>query len=294
MKRFDPASFVGAVLPSEGRDLVIEQLLASGGIAHVFLARSVVGAQRVAVKLLRPEMDTRPEVVARFEREALAASQIRQDNVIRVFEPVQRSSGLAYFACEFLRGVDLADLLAPKTPLPSGRALRIAIGAARGLAAAHAAGVIHRDVKPENLFLVHEEDGRESVRVLDFGSAWIGQGKAAAPRAPRLTTATSRVGTPGYMAPEQADAAPGHPTADVYSLGVVLFEMLAARTPFTGRTWVEVVHHHATAPVPVIAGLSPELQAVLERMLAKEPTARFQTMADVEAALATVSDLPAG
>jgi serine/threonine-protein kinase len=294
MTRFDAASFVGAVLPSGGRDLVIVQLLASGGIAHVFLARSASGAERVAVKLLRPEMESKAEVVARFSREALAASRIRHENVIRVFEPVQRSSGLAYFACEFLSGVDLADLLAPKARLSPGRALRIAIGAARGLGAAHAAGVVHRDVKPENLFLVHQDDGRESVRVLDFGSAWLDAGEAAPPKPARLTAATSRVGTPGYMAPEQAEGDPGHATADVYSLGVVLYEALAARAPFSGRTWVEILHKHATAPLPPVSGASSELGQVLEKMLAKDPAARFQSMADVESALALVPEALTG
>jgi len=299
MSRFDPARIVGTTLRSTGRDLVLEQLLASGGIAHVFLARTTAAAdshgdELVAVKLLRPEMEDRPDVVTRFEREALAASRIRDENVVAVFEPVQRWGGLAYFGCEYLDGVDLADLLTQKRGLAPGRAVRILMGAARGLGAAHAEGVVHRDVKPENLFLVHRGDGREITKLLDFGAASLEGDARLVEQSHRLTTLRTVVGTPGYMAPEQADAVPAHPTADIYSLGVVLYEAISGRPPFTARNWVELMHRHLTETPPRLTGVSQELTRVVEKTMQKRPSERHQGMAELETELALVPEVTSG
>jgi serine/threonine-protein kinase len=294
MTRIAVDRMVGKTLRSTGRDLVIEQLLASGGIAHVFLARPANAKdERFAVKLLRPEMEQRSDVVARFEREALAASRVHSDNVVAVFEPVQRWGGLSYFACEYLEGVDLADLLTLKKGLAPTRAIRILMGAARGLGAAHEAGVVHRDVKPENIFVVHRPDGRETTKVLDFGAAWLDGDARLSSASLRLTTLHSIVGTPGYMPPEQADAALAHPTADIYSLGVVLFEALSGRPPFSGRNWVEVVHKHLTETPPLLRSVSSDLARVVEKSLQKRPEDRFESMAALEAALALVPEASA-
>jgi eukaryotic-like serine/threonine-protein kinase len=185
---------------------------------------------------------------------------------------------------ELLVGLDLADTLAYSRTLGPPRAVGIACGAADGLAAAHAAGVVHRDVKPENIFLVHAPDGREAVKLLDFGYAWM-PGDAAA------QVHAVAVGTPEYMAPEQARGAPALATADVYSLGVVLYEMLAGRPPFSG-SYPGVAHDHAGRPVPPLRDekgggchISPELDAVVARALAKDPAARFASMTALREAL---------
>lgn len=286
--RFSPESILGTTL-SGTRRYRLEQVISSGVLAHVYLAATESG-ERVAVKLLRPEAEHKREVVARFEREALAASRLRHENVVRVFEPAQRAGAFYFFATEHLVGVDLADLLASQGRLHPTRAVRIALGAAAGLQAAHAAGVVHRDVKPENLFLVHNPDGREEVKVLDFGSASL-LGSPAPAFDQRITMTTGFVGTPGYMAPEQADRAEGHPTADVYALGVVLYEALTGHPPFAGKSWVELVTKHAQDPVPIPGGLSPELAAVLSRSMAKTPEPRFGSMREVIQALGAVGEL---
>jgi serine/threonine-protein kinase len=288
--RFAPQSLVGAELPGSAGRWHVAQLLASGGIAHVYLARPSSGGAPVALKVMRPELADRREVAMRFDREARAALRVRHENVVEVYEPVQRSSGLAYFSAEHLVGVDLADLLASQKALSPARAIRVVTAIARGLGAAHAAGVVHRDVKPENIFLVHASDGREVAKLLDFGSAWI-SGDSTKPTASRITVSTGFVGTPGYMPSEQAEGAAAHPTADVYAIGVVLYEALAGSSPFSGRNWVELVHKHATLPVPRLRGADDDLWRVIERATAKRPEDRFPSMAALEEALSLLGSV---
>jgi serine/threonine-protein kinase len=245
------------------------------------------GDRRFALKLLRPELATRSHVVSRFEREAMAASRVRHENVLEVHRPVTILQETRFFTMELLVGLDLADTLASQPRLPLARAVRIARGVARGLGAAHQAGVVHRDVKPENVFLVHAADGSEVVKVLDFGAAWV-MGEEPL-KAGRITARSGAVGTPEYMAPEQLAGALGHPSADVYSLGIVLYEMLSGAVPFTGATWVEVAQAHARAPVPLLLGAPEPLVRALSTALEKEPARRFPNMAAFEGALAAIS-----
>lgn len=283
-----------------GRYRVV-QLLAGGGIGEVYLAEPAVpGAGnpadprgRVALKVLRAEHRGNPELEERFRREAEAAARVRHENVVEVLEaPVDRD-GVLSFAAELLVGLDLADTLAYSGALGPGRALKIAAGVAAGLAAAHDAGVIHRDVKPENIFLVHAADGREAVKIVDFGLARMPGDRAGEARA-RV------VGTPEYMAPEQAQGAPASPRADVYSLGIVLYEMIAGRVPFTGA-YPSIARLHAAAPVPPLRrpararaapppAFSRELEAVVARMLEKDPADRFVSMRELADALLAVPE----
>ncbi len=281
--RFSPDALVGQTLLARGTRLFVEQVLRSGGLSHVLLARTP-DDEHVVLKVLRPEVVDRAELVARFEREARAAALVQHPNVLRVFGGVERDRELSFFVSEHLVGTDLADLMAAERKLPRSRALRIVRGAARGLAAAHAAGVVHRDVKPENLFLVHALDGREVVRVLDFGSAWLLEDSQPAPDM-RLTISTGFVGTPGYLAPEQAEGREGHASADIYSLGVVLFELLVGRAPFTAKTSMDLVQQHMCAELPRVSGVSEALEATVRRALAKSPADRFASMYDLEQAL---------
>jgi len=287
-------SLVGATLG--GRYRVI-QLLGTGGTGDVYLAQRTTlrgeGPWRQAIKVLRGEHRGEPERVRRFRREAEAAGLVRHPNVLEVLEPPFEADGVLCFGMELLVGLDLADTLAYSRVLGPPRAVGIASGAAEGLAAAHAAGVVHRDVKPENIFLVHAADGREAVKLLDFGFAWMpGDGDPAGPKpgaAPEgLPPAAVAVGTPDYMAPEQARGAPALPTADVYSLGVVLYEMLAGRVPFSAR---RPAADRAQPSVPPILGpeggprVSPELEAVVAYALARDPAERFASMSAFRRAL---------
>ena len=251
-------------------------LLGSGGIGHVYIASPTLAAasdRRFALKLLRPELAHRPDIIHRFEREAMAAARVRHENVLEVHRPVTVLQNARFFTMEVLVGLDLADTLAYTGRLTVDRAVRIVRGVARGLSAAHAAGVVHRDVKPENVFLVHEPDGSEVVKVLDFGAAWI-VGETS-PGGRRITSRAAVVGTPEYMAPEQLDGAEGHPCADVYALGVVLFELLVGKVPFSGSTWQELAHVKSTSSLPNVPHVSSALAALVRRALAPSPSDRF-------------------
>jgi serine/threonine-protein kinase len=231
--------------------------------------------RRVAIKVLRAEHRAEPELVARFDREAVAAARIHHPNVRAVEGPPMAAEGdgerSRFFVMELLVGLDLADTLSFAGALGPARSVRVAEGAALGLGAAHAAGVVHRDVKPENLFLVHSPDGREQVKVVDFGFSHLpGDAEDARGRV---------VGTPEYMAPEQSRGAPADARADIYSLGVVLYEMLAGHAVFAGDYAEVALRHAREAPPPIAAALAPaELDAVVRRALAKAPEARFPSM----------------
>ncbi|KYG06414.1 protein kinase [Sorangium cellulosum] len=286
-------ALVGKLLCNKYR---VVQLLGSGGVGHVYLADRTGRPQeaapsRVALKVLRAELRDDPLLVARFEREADAASRVRHPNVLRV-EALERAGDAPCFAMDLLVGLDLADTLSFTRSLVAARAVRIAAHLAAGLEAAHRAGVIHRDVKPENVFLVHAADGREIVKLLDFGLSFIaGQGEGAL--FPRV------VGTPEYMAPEQAQGAPAAPAADVYSLGIVLYEMLAGRVPFQG-TYPAIAEKHAREPPPPPHRLHPgllmsrELDAVVRKALVKDPRGRFASMAELRQALLATPEASAG
>jgi serine/threonine-protein kinase len=282
-----PPGLVGTVVG--GRYRVI-QLLASGGAGDVYLAEVADPAarRRVALKVLRAEHRDRPDLVQRFHREADAIAVVRHPGALALLEPPEDHGGVLFYVMELLVGLDLADTLAYSCTLGAPRAVRIASGAAAGLGAAHEAGVVHRDVKPENIFLVHAADGRETVKVIDFGFAWMRGDDARGGR--RVSFPGAAVGTPEYMAPEQAMGVPASPAADIYALGVVLYEALAGRVPFTGSFSV-VARRHAEEPVPPLrkvnpaAVLSPELEAVIERALAKRVDERFASMEELHRAL---------
>jgi eukaryotic-like serine/threonine-protein kinase len=271
------------------------QHLGSGGVAHVFLAETQGDArERVALKLLREELFDRAEIVQRFHREAEAAQRIRHPYVIRVGDLEELPGGGRFFTCELLVGLDLADSLTfAGGSLDPERAVRIASGIAEGLEAAHRAGVVHRDLKPENVFLVHAADGRELVKVLDFGSAWL-SGDVVVERRSRITSSLRPVGTPEYTAPEQTEGREGAPAADIYALGVVLFEILTGSVPFEGKSFAELAHRHAQAPIPGLASrgarASSALDAVVYRCLAKSPEERYPSMEALRAALAEVPE----
>ena len=287
MESFDPHSLLGSTVAGDYR---LVGLLGSGGIGHVFVAVPTLAArahEHVALKLLRPELSARTHLVSRFEREALAASRIRHENVLGVERLATLVDGRRFFTMELLVGLDLADTMAHTPSLPLPRVLRIVTGVARGLAAAHAVGVVHRDIKPENVFLVHAPDGSERVKVLDFGTAFL-LGDATTTR--RITASTGIVGTPEYMAPEQLAGAEAHPSGDVYSLGVVLFELVTGHVPFSGGSWVELAQRHASDALPAIDRGSQELVRVLRTALAKEPGGRFPSMAAFELALAALPE----
>jgi serine/threonine-protein kinase len=270
---------LGVLLPEGYR---ISQLLKSGGTSRVYLGVAehsssrepleggAPSPERVALKILRSEMARSPEILAAFEREASVAARIRHPNVVHALARGALPGGLPYLVTELLRGLDLADTLARARRLAPRRAVQIARSIASGLDAAHRAGIVHRDLKPENVFLVHAADGREIVKLLDFGAP----GSLGA------------LGTPGYRAPEIALGGEGSVASDIYSLGVVLFEMLTGRLP--GAVSPGEPSSLTSVPPLAVSDLPASLDAALTRALAADPLDRFASMSDLDQALEVV------
>jgi serine/threonine-protein kinase len=263
---------------------VIESQLGQGGMAVVFAAHHAVLDRPVAVKLLSPDLPRTSRLVERFLTEARAAARIDSAHVARVFDAGTLDDGLPFIVMERLEGCDLEELLGAHKQLPIGQAADYVLQALQGLAHAHVLGVIHRDLKPANLFLARMPDGSTLIKVLDFGIAklvddarWIARGET--------------MGSPMYMSPEQVrNAEFVDPRADIWSIGIVLYELLTGRTPFDedgiGDTFAAVL---GKAPAPP-RGWRPEipedLDAVILRCLRQDPAERFADVSQLAAAIA--------
>jgi serine/threonine-protein kinase len=268
----------------------IRALLGEGGMGQVYLAVHEAIEKKVALKVLRPQLSSKRDIVTRFQQEAISASRIKHPNVLDVFDFGQLANGCFFLAMELLEGHDLSEELAQGQPLPPTRAVAIGLQVSRALGAAHAAGVVHRDLKPENVFLQRRPDGTEEVKLVDFGIAQLRAADDAAlsqPRRRRLTRTGMIFGTPEYMAPEQAAGQTADRRVDIYSLGILLYEMLTGAVPFTGDTFMAVLAAHINQPLPPLKSLlpslvvSPTLEAAIVRMLAKRPDDRFQSIQEV-------------
>ena len=249
--------------------------LGRGGMAEVYAATDRRLDREVAVKLLLPGMAARPDVRRRFEAEARAAASLTHPNAVAVYDTGEHD-GAAYIVMERLPGETLADRLAAG-PVDPAAVRRLAHDVLGALSAAHAAGIVHRDVKPGNILLTR--DG--SAKIADFG---IATSLHADP-----TSASHLIGTPAYLAPERLDGAPASPRSDLYSLGVVLYEALAGAKPFPGEVPVAVAHSIHEGDHPPLAGVRPEVDAglvrVVEKAMARDPEARFPSAAAMVAAL---------
>jgi serine/threonine-protein kinase len=262
--------------------------LGEGGMGVVYLAEHPVIGRKAALKAIHPEFARNPEVVSRFVTEAKAVNQIGHEHIVDITDFGTTPAGDFYFIMELLQGRSLAEHIEREAPFPPERALRIARQVAEALQASHEHGVIHRDLKPDNIILVEHGDDPDFVKVLDFGLAkMMGEGQSSL----RNTRTGTVVGTPYYMAPEQCEGnVEIDHRADVYALGVLIFEMLTGKVPFGGTGFGEVMLKHMSMPAPaarsVVPELDPALDSILYRALAKDPAQRFQSMAELGAALA--------
>jgi len=266
------------------RDTVIDQRyrvigrIGSGGMADVYCAEDLQLGRRVALKLLYDRFAQDEEFVERFRREASAAAGLQHPNVVGIFDRGEWD-GTYYIAMEFLEGRSLKDLVREEGPLPPERAVAIAIQILKALRFAHRRGVVHRDIKPHNVLV--DEEGR--VKVTDFGIALAG--------ASDMTETGSIMGTAQYLSPEQAQGQPVDARADLYAVGVVLYEMLTGRVPFEGDSAVTVALKQVSEPpVPpsrLDPALNPALEATVMRALEKEPARRF---ADADAFIAALEE----
>ncbi|MER3487900.1 MAG: serine/threonine-protein kinase, partial [Chloroflexota bacterium] len=258
------------------------ELLGQGGMATIFRARDTQLARDVAVKVLRPEYGRDPDFLARFRQEALAAASLNHPNVVAVYDFGEDAQG-PFIVMELVDGEDLASLVRRTGPLPPRQAARLGAEIARALAAAHARGIVHRDVKSSNVLVTR--DGR--VKVTDFG---IARALAEA----QLTLPGMTLGSVHYFSPEQARGEPATEASDVYALGIVLFELLTGRRPWEGDSAAAVAMARLSGPIPAPsdyrAGIPPALDAIVYRALALDPADRFPSalaMADaLEAFLA--------
>jgi serine/threonine protein kinase len=278
-------SLVGIVLEDKYR---IVRVIGQGGMGVVFEAEHINFGKRVAVKVMLEKYALDTEAIARFRREALAASRIGNQHIIDIHDMGQTPDGRLFVAMELLDGAPLSKILEASGPMPPWRAIHIIRQVLRAVGAAHSKGIIHRDLKPDNIFLVNEDDHHDFVKLLDFGiSKVVDLNEQVA--ATKLTTTGVVIGTPLYMAPEQAMGNPIDGGADVYSCGVILYELLAGKPPFEGATYAVLVAKLLTsAPTPldqVRPGLPPDLVRAVHRALEKDPKRRYTTAEKFAAAL---------
>jgi serine/threonine protein kinase len=279
-------------------DYKLVDRIGQGRMAGIYKAVHPTG-QVVALKVLPPSKAANPQTLARFQRESRLALRLKHPNVVRTFQRGQTRAGLHYLVMEHLDGEDLEDVLKRRKRLPIPEAAHVLAQAFQGLQHLHEEGLIHRDLKPANLMLVPARPDttlHSTVKILDIGLGKalfdLDEGLEGAPDNPDLTTEGSLLGTPNYMAPEQARSAhKADIRADIYSLGCVLYETLTGQPPFPDSSFLRQMVRHATeAPQPLKAHLPAapeELQAVLDSLLAKDPAQRYSTPAQAARALKT-------
>jgi eukaryotic-like serine/threonine-protein kinase len=273
----------GALIAGKYR---VTRILGEGGMGVVVAAVHEQLDQPVALKFLLPDLVSSSEIVQRFTREARAAVKIHSEHVARVLDVGTTETGTPFMVMEYLEGGDLAEVLASRGPLPVQEAVGYLLEACEAIAEAHSLGVVHRDLKPANLFLARKPSGKPVVKVLDFGIS-------KAPSTSRdavVTSAKAMMGSPGYMSPEQmVDGSTAVARSDIWSLGVVLYELLSGTLPFTGDTMPELVAailSKIPAPVAVARGDVPAgMQGVIDRCLQKDPAARYADIGELARAL---------
>jgi serine/threonine protein kinase len=276
-----PELGLGSVI--DGRYKVTE-LIGEGGMGKVYLAEHVEIGKRVALKVLHPSYSRMPDLVERFRREARAASKIGHPNIVDVTDSGATPDGSVYFVMEYLEGVELGSVIEREGPLDVARALRITTQICRALSAAHREGIIHRDLKPENIFLIVKGGEADFVKVLDFGIAKTTEAEAARER--RLTSPGMAMGTPEYMAPEQAAGRPADARTDVYSLGAIMYEMVTGVPPYQGDNFMEILTKKATTDPASPISIRPELPVPVSDLvlasMSRNPDTRPQSMDSLE------------
>ncbi len=258
----------------------LTQRLGEGSFAETFLATDSLLQRQVAVKILREQYARDPHFATRFTREAQAAAAVSHPNVVEVYDSGHAGETL-FIVMEWVEGPDLKQLIREQAPLPIPEAIRLLRELLQGLAAIHQAGIIHRDVKPQNVLLSKQG----TAKLTDFGIARGAVGSS-------LTETGMALGTAAYMAPEQASGKPVGPGVDLYAAGVILFELVTGELPFPGANPVQVMYRQVHEPVPrpreVNRAIPAELEGVILRALAKEPGQRYPTAEAMAEALAGI------
>jgi serine/threonine-protein kinase len=284
--RSDLVFVVGSLVA--GGKYRVDRIIGRGGMGMVIGATHLRLQQPVALKFLLPELAEKPEVVERFVREARASAQLRGEHVCRVSDVETAENGAPYIVMELLEGRDLASLVDARGALPVPLVADYVLQACAGIAEAHALGIVHRDLKPGNLFLTARPDGTPLIKVLDFGIA-----KAQREQAASLTHTSTVLGSPSYMSPEQLKSPRNADVrSDIWSVGVILYELTSGQLPFTGETLTALALRISMDPVPPLGGqLPPGFDAVVYRCLEKEPAQRYPDLAELAHALAPYAGL---
>ncbi len=268
----------------------LQRVLGKGGMGTVYASRQLAIQKPVAIKVLRA-VDDDGQAMGRFEREARSASKLGHAHIVDIFDfgrtpsPLGGPDALAYLVMELLDGEDLGARL-ERGPLTLDRALTIIIQCCSALGAAHAAGIVHRDLKPENIFLITDPatGSPDFAKVVDFGLAKITETEMEGEPGRKLTQTGMVFGTPHYMPPEQCTGQPTDPRADVYSLGIILFEALTGKPPFDGNTFMSVINQHLLDPPPPLADLNPAvdvppgIEAAIRHAMGKKAADRPASM----------------
>jgi serine/threonine protein kinase len=292
--------------PFIGRDILdgqfqILQKVGSGGMGAVYKALQPSMNRMVGIKILHPKLANRKDLVSRFRREARAMSHLTHPNTVKVFLYGELDDGSLYIVMEFLEGKNLNQTVRSEGAFPWERALPVLIQACGALDEAHKMGIVHRDLKPENVFLCQQGGMKDYPKVLDFGLAKVTE-REMRPGSIILTQEGMVFGTPEFMSPEQAQGKVLTAGSDIYSLAVILYEVLTTKLPFEAKTAMDYIQAHVTAkPIPIAERTGktfpPLLWPVIARALAKEPEDRYASAADfataMQAVLAGATELPA-
>src|SRR5688572_13373204 len=282
--------------PFIGRDLLngqfrILQKIGTGGMGSVYRAAQPAMNREVAIKILHPKLAGRKDLTSRFRREARAMSQLTHPNTVKVFMYGElEEDGSLYIVMEMLEGRNLNQTVRKEGPLPIERAIPILIQCCGALQEAHDLGIVHRDLKPENIFLSRQGGILDFPKVLDFGLAKVTE-RQMQPGSLILTQEGMVFGTPEFMSPEQAQGKTLDARSDIYSLAVILYEVLTAKLPFSARTPMEYIQKHVMEPIIPLGQRVPELkfpkglEQVLEKALSKRPEDRYQSASQFAEAL---------
>jgi serine/threonine protein kinase len=282
MRPKDP--FIGRAILA-GQYQVLEKI-GTGGMGSVYKASQPAMNRMVAIKILHPKLAGRKDLTSRFRREARAMSQLTHPNTVKVFAFGElEDDGSLYIVMEMLEGKNLNQVVRREGPLAPERAIPIMVQVCGALQEAHDLGIVHRDLKPENIFLSRQGGINDYPKVLDFGLAKVTE-RQMQPGSIILTQEGMVFGTPEFMSPEQAQGKTLDARSDIYSLAVILYELLTGKLPFTARTPMEYIQKHVTEPVMTFAERAPDrkfpkgLEEAIGRALAKRPEQRYQSAAE--------------